>query len=142
MLDYKLSISVSDEAWDSATAQASLIKLSDDFFSEQGAAPMIDDSRRRYHRVRARGRALAIRGKKHYGVLTNDISPMGIGFFAPIQLLPIERIILVFEQSDQIELEIRRCIRTEGTTYSCGGNFTVGPLSPAAYRRFLRELMS
>jgi|GEM_PF-874335 len=141
MLDYQLSIAVSDQVWGTAKAQATLNQEDEAFLFASGAAdPLTDDSRRRYRRVRARGRALAIRGQDRYGVITIDISPMGIGFYSPIPLLPQEQIILYFEPAEQLALKIRRCIRTEGTTYSCGGNFSSGPLTPADYHNFLAAL--
>lgn len=150
MLDYELSISVSDQAWGSATAtataqataQAPLDHENVEMVRPASVAQYNNDSRRRYRRVRVTGRALAIRGDDRYGVITIDISPIGIGFLSPVQLLPKEKILLCFEPAEQLVLEIRRCIRTEGTTYSCGGNFAQGPLSPAAYRNFLAELRS
>jgi len=141
MLDYELTISVSDQAWDAAKAHATLEQDQGALLANSNvAAPLPVDSRRRYCRVLARGRALAIRGTERYGVITTDVSPIGIGFFSPIQLLPKEVIVLCFEPAEQIVLEIRRCARTENKTYSCGGNFANGPLSPAPYRDFLAAL--
>ncbi|NOZ40282.1 MAG: hypothetical protein GXP24_08665 [Planctomycetes bacterium] len=140
MHDYQLSVTVSDQQWKSAIAHASAGHSEEDFFAEYGATPMIDDSRRRFRRVRARGRALALQRGDRYGVLTSDVSPMGIGFFSPVPFLPKELIILCFEQSEQITLEIRRCYRTDHQGYSCGGNFQSGPMPPGAYREFLDEL--
>ena len=140
MLDYKLSISVSDEVWGTAKVQAALDQMDDEFFKSGGAgAPLTDDSRRRYSRVSAPGRAIALHGQDRYGVITIDISPLGIGFYSPVQLLPKDSVTLFFEPAEQLPLEIRRCVRTEGTTYNCGGVFKSGPLSPADYRTFLSQ---
>ena len=142
MLDYQLSMSVSDHAWNTSTARATLAQSDEEFFAESGAGAQAEDSRRRYRRIRARGRAIAVRGTERYGVFTDDVSPFGIGFFSPIQLFPKEQVTLYFEESDKVVLEVRRCVRTEQNSYSCGGNFLKGPMSPSAYRNFLAELKS
>ena len=142
MHDFKLSVTVSDQQWESAIAHASVSEPDEEFFSEHGASPMTSNTRRRYRRVLARGRALAVRGDDRYGVLINDVSPMGVGFFSPVPFLPKEIITLSFEQSDQLSVEIRRCYRTDNQGYSCGGNFQTGPMSPRIYKDFLDDLRS
>ncbi len=141
MFDQQLTIEVSDKVWGSAQAQAELADADQKVLAAgHGSLAMLDDPRRRYRRVRASGRALAVRGQDRYGVFTIDISPMGIGFYSPVPFLPREQITLCFEPAEQLALEISRCVRTEGTTYSCGGRFASGPLSPSEYHNFLTAL--
>ena len=140
MFDHQFSVSVSDQAWDSAESHAVLSQATEEFFTESGAASLVDDSRRSYRRVLARGRAIVIRGKERLGVFTNDVSPMGIGFYSPVQFFPKEKITMYFEESDPIVLINRRCMRTDLRCYSCGGIFEKGPMSPGMYRSFLDEL--
>ena len=141
MLDYRLSATVSDQVWSSASAHAVLPQPNEDFFAEYGATSVAENTRRQYRRMRVRGRAIASRGSDQYGVFTNDVSPMGIGFFSPVQLLPKERIGLIFEEFELLQVEIRRCIRIAQQCYFCGGNFINGPMPPGAYHRFLKELI-
>ena len=137
MHNYQLSITVSDQQWESATAHVGVEQASSDFFAKFGAEPSANDSRRRFRRVRARGRAIAMLGNARYGVLTDNISRFGFGFYSPVPLLPKQKITLCFEQADPIELVIRRCFRTESQGYSCGGEFLNGPLTPREFRDFL-----
>ena len=140
MLDYRLSATVSDQVWSSASAHAALPKQDEDFFAEYGATSVAVDTRRQYRRMRVRGRAIVSRGSEQYGVFTNDVSPMGIGFFSPVQFLPKERIELIIEECELLQVVIRRCIRKDQQCYFCGGNFLNGPMPPGAYHKFLDEL--
>ena len=140
MLDYRLSVTVSDQAWNSASAHAALPKPSEDFFAEYGATSVAENTRRRYRRMRVRGRAIAYRGSDQYGVFTNDVSPVGIGFFSPVQLLPKEEIEIFFEEFQQLQVEIRRVVRTDQQCFFCGGEFLSGPMPPGAYQSFLTHL--
>jgi len=140
MLDISLSATVSDQVWNSASAHVALSQTDKKFFAEHGAAPVAENTRRRYCRVFVRGRGIVVRGDKQYGAYTIDVSPMGIGFFAPLQLLPKEKIGIFFEESGLLKIVIRRCVRSGPSCYSCGGEFIDGPLSPGAYHNFLAEL--
>jgi len=140
MLDYKLSASVSDLLWESAVDRASLPQSHEEFFAESGSAPIAEDSRRHFQRVRVRGRAIVRRGEQQLGVYPIDVSSEGIGFISPVQFLPKEKVELFCEQSQIIQLDIRRCFRTDEQCYSCGAIFLTGPMSPGAFRNFLSEL--
>ena len=140
MLDYKLSVTVSDDTWNAAAVHAVLPQTTEEYFREAGATAMIDDTRRRHRRIRVRGRAIVFSKTNQCGVYTIDISPTGIGFFSPVQFLPKEKIEFYSNESEQIELQIRRCVRTAIDCYNCGGVFLNGPLSPGAYRNFLAAL--
>lgn len=140
MLDYRLSATVSDQLWDAASAQAAMPQCYEDFFAECGATPMTENTRRRYRRMRVRGRAIASRGIDQYGVFTNDVSPMGIGFYSPVQFFPKETIELFFEECELLQIAIRRCIRKGEQCFFCGGDFLNGPMPPGAYQSFLAQL--
>jgi hypothetical protein len=140
MLDYKLSATVSDHAWEAAIALAKLPKPEEEYFAEIGATPVVEDTRRRYRRMRVRGRAIIFRDDEKYGVFTNDVSPIGIGFCSPVQLFPKEKILLFCEQSEPFQLEIRRCIRADEQCYICGAIFIEGAMPPGKYRNLLSEL--
>jgi hypothetical protein len=140
MLDYKLSATVSDSAWKIATALAKIPKSEEEYFAETGAAPETEDTRRRFRRMRVRGRAIIVQGDEKYGVFTIDVSPMGIGFCSPVQLLPKEKISFFCEQSELLQLEVRRCIRTDEQCYNCGAVFLEGPMPPGMYRNLLSDL--
>ena len=80
------------------------------------------------------------RGSESLGTYTIDVSPMGVGFYSPVQLYPRERVTVDFGSYGEMELQILRCRRLRKQCYSCGGTFTVGKMSPGTYREFMRFL--
>ena len=140
MLDYHLSATVTDALWHGIHHRAELPCGAEDYFAVTGATPTSPDSRRRFRRVRVRGRAAVRWGSELLGVYTIDVSPAGIGFFSPIQLFPKERVTIMIEECDPKELVIRRCRRGGKACYACGGEFTGGSLGPGPYRELLHLL--
>jgi hypothetical protein len=141
MLDLNLSASVSDQLWSTLPVRAKLPLDENDFL--QGNDKKVDphDARRRFRRVRVRGRAALRHKDKFYGVYTIDVSPMGMSFFSPFQLFPKEVVELTFDEYDKLTVEIRRCRRNGDECYMCGGVFVTGPMAPSVYRKFLQSLI-
>lgn len=142
MHDYQLSVTVSDRQWTSTLAQVNVAQTNKNFFAQFGAEPEPCDSRRQFRRVRARGRAIALLGERSYGVLTDNVSRFGFGFYSPVPLLPKQKLTLCFEQTEPINLIVRRCFRTDDQGYSCGGVFAEGDMSPPEFRDFLSAFKS
>lgn len=137
MLDFKLSTTVSPEIWN-ALDQC----VSDEFFSTTLAqhSKAEVESRRRFQRITCSGQAIVKHEDKIYGVFTSDVSPMGIGFFNPIQLFPKTQVKLGFEGHDPIFLQISRCRRVEKGCYECGAVYAKGPLSAGQYKELVTSL--
>lgn len=140
MLDDHFSATVTDVAWDELTSQAKLPCAEEDYFGTSGASPTSPDSRRRYRRIRVRGRISVRRGSETLGAYTIDVTPAGTGFYSPVQLYPKEKVTVVFADYGPLEVQITRCRRIRQHCYSCGGMFEQGSMSPGTYGEFLRIL--
>lgn len=141
MLDLNLSTSVNDQLWNTLPTRAKLPLTETDFLSGNDKKIDPHDARRRFHRVRVRGRAALRHKDKFYGVYTLDVSPMGMSFFSPFQLFPKEVVELSIEEYDKLTVEVRRCRRSSDGCYMCGGVFVTGHMSPSQYRQFLQSLV-
>jgi hypothetical protein len=140
MLDQNLSAPLVDGPWTSISMRAALPCTEEVYFGSSGATPTSPDSRRRYRRLRVRGKAAVRRGSETLGAYASDVSPIGIGFFSPVQLFPKERVVVTIEDGEPSELVITRCRRVRPRCYSCGGTFRNGTMGPGVYREFLRLL--
>jgi hypothetical protein len=140
MLDQNLSTQLVDGPWTSISMRAALPCPEEVYFGSSGATPTSPDSRRRYRRLRVRGRAAVQRGSETLGAYASDVSPGSIGFFSPVQLFPKEKVIVTIEDCDPMELVITRCRRVRPQCYSCGGTYRHGTMGPGAYHEFLRLL--
>jgi hypothetical protein len=140
MLDQNLSTQLADGPWTSISMRAALPCTEEVYFGSSGATPTSPDSRRRYRRLRVRGKAAVQRGSETLGAYASDVSPVGIGFFSPVQLFPKERVVVTIEDGEPSELVITRCRRVRHQCYSCGGTFRNGTMGPGVYREFLRVL--
>ncbi len=140
MLDFDLSTTLNNQLWESLPTCAALPCDEATFLAGSGIDSMIDDTRRRFRRVKLHGRAAATCGNQTFGVYTIDVSPMGVSFYSPRNLLPKEIVKLSFEQFRSLDVKIRRCRRVAASCYSCGGDFTAGAMKPAEYREFLEAM--
>lgn len=139
MLDQHLSTQL-DDLWNDLNVRAALPCTEEAYFGSSGATPTSPDSRRRYRRLRVRGRAAVKRGGETLGAYASDVSPGGIGFFSPVQLFPKEKVFVTIEDCDPMELVITRCRRVRPQCYSCGGTFRNGTMGPGPYHELLRLL--
>ena len=141
MLGFNLSASINEQLWNSLPSRAKLPIDEGDFLAGNDQSIDPHDVRRRFRRVRVRGRAVLRHKDLYYGVYTSDVSPMGISFFCPRQLFPKEIVTLNFEEYEKLTIETRRCRREAEDCYLCGGVFTTGPMNTSIYRRFLQSLI-
>jgi hypothetical protein len=109
--------------WDSIEQRARLPVSVEDFLDKQGPMPVSPDSRRRYHRMYMRIRAVLRYHETFYAVYMSDISRSGIGFFSPVQLLPCAVIDIWLPDGRQLRLKTKNCVRLEETCYRCGALF-------------------
>jgi len=118
-----------DKLWRAAETTLELPKLEAKYFFEfRGPMPSGHfDNRRSYHRFYLRDKAILTRNETTLGVLTTDISRQGIGFLAPLQLLPKQRVQLLLTSGAEYYLQVARCRRRSENVFECGGRFVVGP---------------
>lgn len=80
------------------------------------------------------------RHDQRLGLYFADVSPMGVGFYSPLQLFPLEQIRIACDQHAAIDVEIRRCLRMQENCYARGAKFLGDRLSPGEYKEFLNAL--
>jgi hypothetical protein len=115
------------ELWEKASPKVELseaMKLN--FFDAHGAAPIMHDNRRSYHRYHMRGKAILKRGKALLGTYTKDVSRQGVAFLSPVPLLPKERVQLRVPNAE-LTLEVTRCRKIEPACFECGAKFALQP---------------
>ena len=125
MLDSSFKKELSENTWNILPSRANLPCCWKEYFSQTGATRMESFSQRRYHRFHLRGIAILIRGNTYHAVYTKDLSRMGLGFYAPIQLLPKERIKIWLPQGKILDLTSARCFRLDTACYECGCLFHI-----------------
>ena len=138
MLDVHLSPTLAEITWQQLDQTAQLPCSTEKFFAVNNK--FTANSRRRFERIFFRGRACLYHKKSTLGVYTIDLSPSGMGFYGPVQLLPKTQVILQFDQYDPLQLVAMRCRRVGEMCYRCGTRFLTGPLSTIPYRNLIRQL--
>ena len=142
MLDFALSASVNEQVWEALPAATKRA------FDEQGAyighdqRTELHDERRRFRRVSVSGRAVIRTQDQFFGVYLHDVSPMGIGFAAPMQIFPKQVLAISFLESETLLVQLRRCKRLADECYACGTVFAKGSMAPPVYRKLLHSLKS
>lgn len=140
MLDIHLSSTIADQTWHAASQRAALPGSTAEYLAGGGPTAEAPESRRRFRRLRCRGRAATQHGQRRLGLYLADVSPMGVGFYSPVQMFPLDAIRIVCDQHPAIDVEIRRCLRIEENCYACGAKFIHGRLLPGEYKQFLHAL--
>jgi hypothetical protein len=138
-LDFDLSSTIADEVWASLAEQAALPTNFQDYRHRRRSRE-VAETRRQYHRISCRGRALLTRGATLFGIYLIDESPAGVGFYSPLLMFPLENCQIANDQHEAISVEIRRSMRVAERCYSCGAVFREGPMSPTKYNEMLRSL--
>lgn len=110
--------------WDDLALRARLPSDAADFSCKSGPLPIMPGSRRGYHRVYLRNRAILSYSGSYYGVYTLDVSRTGVGLCSPIQLLPCAEVTLWLSDGRELRLGTKVCIRLEEYCYRCGVLFS------------------
>lgn len=93
------------------------------FTRQQQASWHFPNCRRRMARTPMRSIAILVHAEKLYAIYTRDVSRQGIGFFAPINLFPREKVWLELPGGRVVRLTVTRCKRLNDRCYSCGADF-------------------
>jgi len=109
--------------WETIALQAELPATAAEFFSRQGATPIMPDTQRGYHRMFLRTHAVLRYQGEYYAAYLADISRSGVGFVSPVQLLPCEAIDVWIQDGRHLTLLTKRCIRLGPNCYNCGAVF-------------------
>ena len=133
-------IQLNDQIWKSIPSRAELSAGDEgSYFAPVGFVSPSVGSRRNYVRLHMRERGLVVRGEHYHAVYTKDASPKGIAFLSPVQIFPAERIRLLLNRYQPIDLELRRCRRLGPKCYECGTVFADGVIPPALFAYFVHS---
>jgi hypothetical protein len=127
MLDISDERNLINDFWESTSAKVRLPVPEQEYCAQCGAMPRASESKRVYHRYYLRGKALIKRRGVLMGIYTKDVSRHGIGFLAPTQLLPKERIYMRLPGASELLLEVTRCLRIDDGCFDSGARFVSKP---------------
>ena len=123
MLDVSPSREVVRRRWEQLQVRVTLPCSPDEYFSQRGPLVVHPDSRRRFHRFHFRCVAIIHYQDVEYAGYAKDISRMGMGLYAPVQLFPCDSVVLHVPDRDPIEAEVTRCRRLGEACYEFGTVF-------------------
>lgn len=123
MLEVGHASTLSESQWKLLAAPSQLPKDVAEYFAARPSATLRPDSRRRFPRKPLRGIAILIDGELRYAAYTKDLSRAGIGFFAPIHLLPKKAVQLWLPPGRILQLRLTRCYRIAPECFLCGSLF-------------------
>ncbi|QDU89169.1 hypothetical protein Pla175_25560 [Pirellulimonas nuda] len=84
---------------------------------------IVVDSKRRFARKSLRSIAVLSLDNVSHAVYLKDLSRLGVGFFAPLNVLPLKQIGLWLPGRDCLRLRVARCRRLGEKYYECGATF-------------------
>ena len=119
-----LDVSSSQEVTEIWTSLDSRVQLSQELTGLLGRVGRIRSREDRSHqRHELRSKAILNYAGKLHGVYLKDCSRSGMGFLSPIQLFPLDQIVLKAENKRSYVIQIARCRRVQANCYECGGTF-------------------
>ncbi len=130
MLEVGDATTLNEDAWRALAAQTQLPRSVAEFFAAQRSSELRTTSRRRFHRQPLRGPAILLVGDDRHAAFTKDLSRTGLGFFAPLHLLPKRIVQLWLPQGRVLRLRITRCVRRGPDCFECGSAFDLGEAKP------------
>jgi hypothetical protein len=84
------------------------------------------DCQRRFARRELHTPAVLVVDRGLYAGYAKDVSREGLGFFAPVHLLPKQRIYCLLGGSQRFVVRITRCRRLGPNCFECGSRFDRG----------------
>jgi hypothetical protein len=136
VLDINLLSSVPSRLWDTAGVVAEPVGAHVAVSFEASEAAM---NLRRHRRLPLRGQLLVVTPEVLLGCQATDMSTAGLGFVSPVQLFPLDAIVVVTDQIGKLPLVVRRCRRKDAQSYQCGAEFIDGAKTPTEFRDLVRQ---
>jgi hypothetical protein len=118
------------EEWATLTSRTEL-PVSWDVYVRGREEPLVPQSKRRFARATLRTIAILKHGESVHAVYTKDLSRLGIGFLAPLNLLPRQQIRLSLPSRRDLPMRVTRCRRLGPRCFECGATFDVASSVPA-----------
>lgn len=126
MLDLCNSRELIESHWQSLELRAALPCSEREYWGHSGPMRVQYDSQRRYHRYYLREIGVVQSSGQDLAIYTKDVSRIGVGFYAPVQLFPCDRVELQLPGKKPLALEIARCLRIRDCCFECGTVYSSG----------------
>lgn len=89
-------------------------------------------TRRQFERAPLRTIGVLRVGDVEHAVVVKDVSRLGVGFYAPINLLPLKAMTLQLPGKAALPLKAARCRRLGEMYYEVGAKFDLTPSKPTS----------
>jgi hypothetical protein len=123
MLDLSHETALSEQLWNTLESRTVLPESLQGYLQKQGGDVVLAGCQRRYIRTPLRKTAIALVGDQRHACFAKDLSRMGIGFYAPINLLPRQLLQLWLPNGKVVPLRVTRCRRIDVSCYEIGTIF-------------------
>jgi hypothetical protein len=123
MLDLSHETALSEQLWQTLESRTELPESLQDYLQKQGGSAVTAECHRRYARTPLRRIAIAVIGDNRHACFAKDLSRMGIGFYAPVNLLPKQLLQLWLPSGKTVPLRVTRCRRIAAACYEIGTIF-------------------
>lgn len=123
MLDLSHETALSEHLWQTLESRTNLPESLQDLLQRNGGDVVTADCQRRYVRTPLRRIAIAVVGDARHACFAKDLSRMGIGFYAPVNLLPKQLLHLWLPGGKTVALSVTRCRRISAACYEIGTIF-------------------
>ena len=120
MLDSRDAKDVMQALWEQIGCKICLPEDEKDFLGVQGPLPILYRDRRKFRRYYCRGRALLLQDNALEAIYIEDLSRGGVSFVCFHQLLPQDRVELIFPNGELLQAVIQRCRKRRFRCYLCG----------------------
>jgi PilZ domain len=120
MLDSRDDKEVIQALWEQIGCKICLPEEEKDFLGVQGPMPSLFEDRRKFRRFYCRGRALLIQDETLEAIYIGDLSRGGVCFLCSHQLMPADRVELIFPNGKLLQAQIQRCQKRRFHCFLCG----------------------
>ncbi|MGA2798512.1 MAG: PilZ domain-containing protein [Thermoguttaceae bacterium] len=120
MLDSCDEKNVIQALWEQIGCKICLPEDEKDFLGVKGALPILFQDRRKFRRFYCRTRGLLLQDDALEAIYIGDLSRGGVSFFCSHQLLPQERVELIFPNGEVLQALIQRCQKRRFRCFLCG----------------------
>jgi hypothetical protein len=118
--------------WVSLASRTRLPVSLERYLKEAPSQCAVANTRRRFARAPLRTIGVLRVGDVEHAVVVKDVSRLGVGFYAPVNLLPLKAMTLQLPGKAPLPLRAARCRRLGEMYYECGAKFDLAPSQPAS----------
>ena len=123
MLDICHASTLSDHGWQTLSSRTVLPHSISECVEFGECLDYWTESKRLYNRKDLKTIAILLFAGKQHACFAKDVSRIGVGFYAPLNLLP-KKLVRLWLPSDKIlQLSITRCRRLGPSCFECGGSY-------------------